>query len=63
MLKVILKIKKEYEIEEFRKSIFKNNEYLFHAGTKLENNKIIATGGRVLNFVSLSENFKNLGMM
>ena len=37
----------------------KNNEYLFHAGTKLENNKIIATGGRVLNFVSLSENFKN----
>ena len=37
----------------------KHNEYLFHAGTKLENNKIIATGGRVLNFVSLSENFKN----
>ena len=25
----------------------------------MENNKIIATGGRVLNFVSLSENFKN----
>ena len=36
----------------------KKNEYLFHAGTKLENNEILSSGGRVLNFVSISENFK-----
>ena len=33
--------------------------YLFHAGTKIENEKIFAIGGRVLNFVSLSDNFNN----
>ena len=33
------------------------NEYCFHAGTKLINDKFYAIGGRVLNFVSLSENF------
>jgi phosphoribosylamine--glycine ligase len=32
-------------------------DYLFHAGTKKVNNQIFATGGRVLNFVSLSDNF------
>ena len=32
-------------------------DYLFHAGTKKNNNQIFATGGRVLNFVSLSDNF------
>ena len=37
----------------------KENEYIFHAGTKLENNEILASGGRVLNFVSISENFYN----
>lgn len=33
------------------------NEYCFHAGTKLIDDKFYAIGGRVLNFVSLSENF------
>jgi phosphoribosylamine--glycine ligase len=33
------------------------NNFLFHAGTKRENEKIYATGGRVLNFISLSDNF------
>ena len=51
--------KKNTELKNLENLSLKNNEYLFHAGTKLENNKIIATGGRVLNFVSLSENFKN----
>ena len=37
----------------------KQDEYIFHAGTKLKNNKILASGGRVLNFVSVSENLKN----
>jgi phosphoribosylamine--glycine ligase len=37
-------------------SLEKNN-FIFHAGTKQENGKIYATGGRVLNFISLSDNF------
>ena len=33
------------------------NNFIFHAGTKKENDKIYATGGRVLNFISLSNDF------
>jgi len=31
--------------------------FVFHAGTKKENDKIYAIGGRVLNFISLSDDF------
>lgn len=44
-------------IKNIKKIKLKTNEYLFHAGTSKINNKIYATGGRVLNFVSLDENF------
>ncbi len=37
---------------------FKENEFLFHAGTKYDNKKIFSNGGRVLNFVIRSNNFK-----
>jgi phosphoribosylamine--glycine ligase len=33
------------------------NNFIFHAGTKKENDKIYATAGRVLNFISLSDDF------
>ena len=36
-----------------------NNDFIFHAGTKEEENEIFSNGGRVLNFVSLSSSFKN----
>ena len=35
------------------------DDYIFHAGTKKIENKIYSNGGRVINFVSLSSNFKN----
>ena len=35
-----------------------NNFFLFHAGTKKIDDKIYSNGGRVLNFVSLSNSFK-----
>ena len=33
------------------------NNFIFHAGTKEKDKKIYATGGRVLNFISISDNF------
>ena len=36
-----------------------NDDLCFHAGTALKDKKIFATGGRVLNFVSLSDRFSN----
>ena len=49
--------KKNIEIKNLNKIDFDKNEFLFHAGTEIKNNKIYAVGGRVLNFVSLSEDF------
>ena len=36
----------------------KDNEYIFHAGTKVINSKVFSSGGRVLNFVIKSNDFK-----
>ena len=47
---------------DFWETLFPNinkNDYLFHAGTEVNNGKIFAIGGRVLNFVTLSDNFKS----
>jgi len=49
---------KNIEIKNLNKIEFNKNEYLFHAGTEKKDEKIYATGGRVLNFVSLSDNFE-----
>ena len=52
--------------DEFNKNILipgldkvelKDSEYCYHAGTKEYENKVYAIGGRVLNFVSVSNNF------
>ena len=51
------KINTNVEINYLNKLKIKSDEYLFHAGTKLENQKIFAIGGRVLNFVSISDDF------
>ena len=50
--------KKNVEIQNINSVILKKNEFLFHAGTTMVNKKIFATGGRVLNFVSLSDDYK-----
>ncbi len=49
--------KKNIEIKNINLIKLNNDDYLFHAGTSKVNDKIVATGGRVLNFVSLSDNF------
>ena len=49
--------KKEIEIKNLKSVNLKNDDYLFHAGTKKNEETIYAIGGRVLNFVSLSDDF------
>ena len=48
---------KNIEIENLDKIILNNNDYLFHAGTIKKDNKYYSVGGRVLNFVSISDEF------
>ena len=49
--------KKNILIENLSKIKLGTNEYCYHAGTTLIDDKIYAIGGRVLNFVCLSEDF------
>ena len=48
---------KNVVIKNFSSIKLDEKDYLFHAGTKKVDNEIFATGGRVLNFVSISDNF------
>ena len=51
------KFKKNIEINNLNKIDLSDQDFLFHAGTIIKNDKIFSSGGRVLNFVSLSNNF------
>ena len=48
------KFKKNIEIKKINNIKLKKNEFIFHAGTYLKNNKIYSNSGRVLNIVTLS---------
>jgi len=50
--------KKNIVIDDLQNISLKENEYIYHAGTKINEKKIYSNGGRVLNFVCLSNNFK-----
>ena len=45
-------------IENLEKLQENESQFIYHAGTKLSDEKYYSTGGRVLNFVSISEEFK-----
>ena len=49
---------KNVEIENINNIHLNKDEFLFHAGTIEKGGKIFAVGGRVLNFISLSEDLK-----
>jgi len=49
--------KKNILIKNLNKFKFNKDEYCYHAGTVITKEEIYATGGRVLNFVCLSQNF------
>jgi len=46
------------EIKNLDELTLDDNEFIFHAGTILKDNRLLSNGGRVLNFVSKSKNFK-----
>ena len=46
-------------IIDLEKLNLKNNQFIFHAGTKIVDNTIVSNGGRVLNIVTRSDDFKS----
>ena len=53
------KYQNNIEIKDLEKLILKDDDFIFHAGTKIENSKIYSNGGRVLNFVIRSKILKD----
>ena len=53
------KFKKNIEIKNLDKIQLDENNFLFHAGTINKDDKVFSSGGRVLNFVSISDTFKD----
>ncbi len=53
------KYENEVEIKNLREISLDENEFIFHAGTKVLNSKIFSNGGRVLNFTVKSDSFEN----
>ena len=53
------KYEKNIEIQNFNSVVLDEKNFLFHAGTIKKDKKILAIGGRVLNFVSISKNFSD----
>ena len=49
---------KKVEIKNLDKLEISENDFIFHAGTIEKDDKVLAVGGRVLNFVSISDNFE-----
>jgi len=43
---------------DLEKLNLKKNQFIFHAGTKIVNNRVVSNGGRVLNIVTRSDDFK-----
>ena len=54
------KYKKDLEIKNLDKIALPKNNFIYHAGTKRENNKILSSGGRVLNITSVGMNFRKI---
>ena len=51
--------KKNVKIDNIENIKLDKNNFLFHAGTIKNGKNIYAMGGRVLNFVSISDNFSD----
>ena len=49
--------KKNKNIKNINKIKLSKNDFIYHAGTKLQNNKLFSNGGRVLNITSTGSSF------
>ncbi len=54
------KYKKNKEIRNLKNVKIKNSSFIFHAGTKLIENKLVSNGGRVLNITSTGKIFQKI---
>ena len=52
--------KKNKVIQNYSKINITKNNFIFHAGTKFLNNKLVSNGGRVLNITSTGSQFKKI---
>ena len=54
------KYEKNKQIQNLKKIKLKKNSFIFHAGTKLIDNKLVSSGGRVLNITSTGKKYSNI---
>ena len=54
------KYKKNKTIKNLDRIKLSKNDFIYHAGTKLENNQLKSNGGRVLNITSVGTDFLNI---
>ena len=47
-------------INNLEKIKLKNNEVIYHAGTKINHQKIFSNGGRVLNFTAVGQSYLSI---
>ncbi len=52
--------KRNIIIKNLNKIKLEKSDYIFHAGTKIKDNKIVSSGGRVLNFSSSGNSFQKI---
>ncbi len=53
------KYEKNLELKDINNIKLAKDDYIFHAGTEIDNSKVYSNGGRVLNFVVKSKNLKD----
>ncbi len=52
--------KKNLRLRNINKIKLKKNEFIYHAGTKILNKKLVSNGGRVLNITSMGSSYKKI---
>ena len=54
------KYEKNKELKNIKNISLKKNNYIYHAGTKIKDEKLVSNGGRVLNITATGKNFKKI---
>ena len=54
------KYEKNKELKNIKNISLKKNNYIYHAGTKIKDEKLVSNGGRVLNITATGKNFRKI---